>query len=442
MNYRQFITYIDESTLPLPFCPGCGHSQILKKLNSALVELQPDPKKVVIVTDIGCVGLSDKYFITNALHGLHGRSITYATGIKLANPELHVVVLMGDGGCGIGGQHLINAARRNIGITVLIFNNLNYGMTGGEHSVTTPHGAFTSTTPNGNFEYPMDICGTASINGGSFIARTTAYDSELTNLIFKAITHRGFALIDIWEMCTAYYVPNNQLNKKKLENTMESMDFEAGLLVENSRPELSQILNSATIGPNKQISLTPEPIPHKYKNSLSRTENIIIAGAAGAKIASSAAFLCGAAIMSGLYASQRNDYMVTVKSGYSISEIALSNDKIPFKSIEKPDRLVVTFQESLSKLGKILKLMLPEDEIYIDSSLLPIETSAKIFAIDFRKTKIKKEYWTMTAIGEMLRRSKLFPVEALLDSIALNPKFAVSNIEAIENQEVDWKELR
>ena len=442
MNYRQFITYIDESTLPLPFCPGCGHSQILKKLNSALVELQPDPKKVVIVTDIGCVGLSDKYFITNALHGLHGRSITYATGIKLANPELHVVVLMGDGGCGIGGQHLINAARRNIGITVLIFNNLNYGMTGGEHSVTTPHGAFTSTTPNGNFEYPMDICGTASINGGSFIARTTAYDSELTNLIFKSITHRGFALIDIWEMCTAYYVPNNQLNKKKLENTMESMDFEAGLLVENSRPELSQILNSATIGPNKQISLTPEPIPHKYKNSLSRTENIIIAGAAGAKIASSAAFLCGAAIMSGLYASQRNDYMVTVKSGYSISEIALSNDKIPFKSIEKPDRLVVTFQESLSKLGKILKLMLPEDEIYIDSSLLPIETSAKIFAIDFRKTKIKKEYWTMTAIGEMLRRSKLFPVEALLDSIALNPKFAVSNIEAIENQEVDWKELR
>ena len=100
---------------PYPFCPGCGHGAVLDKLNAALVELGTDPSQVVIVSDIGCAGLSDQYFATSAFHGLHGRSITYATGIKLARPELTVIVIMGDGGTGIGGTHLINAARRNAG---------------------------------------------------------------------------------------------------------------------------------------------------------------------------------------------------------------------------------------------------------------------------------------------------------------------------------------
>ncbi|MBN1641032.1 MAG: 2-oxoacid:ferredoxin oxidoreductase subunit beta, partial [Anaerolineae bacterium] len=112
-------TYLDESAGAFPFCPGCGHSTVLKALDQALVATQWDPTSIVLVTDIGCIGLSDRYFQTNAFHGLHGRSITYATGIKLANPDLHVIVLIGDGGCGIGGNHLINAARRNVGITVL-----------------------------------------------------------------------------------------------------------------------------------------------------------------------------------------------------------------------------------------------------------------------------------------------------------------------------------
>ena len=129
-----------RNTSPYPFCPGCGHSLINDQLNKALVKLQLDPSQVVLVSDIGCVGLSDQYFLTSAFHGLHGRSVAYASGIKLAHPELKVIVTMGDGGCGIGGTHLINAARRNVGVTVLVFNNFNFGMTGGEHSVTTPTG--------------------------------------------------------------------------------------------------------------------------------------------------------------------------------------------------------------------------------------------------------------------------------------------------------------
>ncbi|HSG79272.1 MAG TPA: thiamine pyrophosphate-dependent enzyme, partial [Acidimicrobiia bacterium] len=138
-------TYRNET--PYPFCPGCGHGTILDALDEALRRLGRPPEEVVIVSDIGCAGLSDQYFGTSAFHGLHGRSVTYATGIKLARPDLEVVVIMGDGGTGIGGTHLVNAARRNVGITVLVFNNMNFGMTGGQHSTTTPEGSITSTTP-------------------------------------------------------------------------------------------------------------------------------------------------------------------------------------------------------------------------------------------------------------------------------------------------------
>ncbi len=120
MSETECTTYMTDKVGPLPFCPGCGHHLVIKALDKAMVKLQLDPQNVVIVTDIGCIGLSDRYFTTNAFHGLHGRSITYACGLKLARPELTVIALKGDGGCGIGGTHLLNVARRNIGITVLV----------------------------------------------------------------------------------------------------------------------------------------------------------------------------------------------------------------------------------------------------------------------------------------------------------------------------------
>jgi len=156
---------------PYPFCPGCGHGSVLDSLNEALVTMALDPAEVVIVSDIGCAGLSDQYFTTSAFHGLHGRSTTYASGIKLARPDLTVIVLMGDGGTGIGGSHLISAARRNVGVTVVVMNNFNFGMTGGQHSNTTPEGSITATTPGGNLEHPIDICATVGVNGAGYPTR-------------------------------------------------------------------------------------------------------------------------------------------------------------------------------------------------------------------------------------------------------------------------------
>ena len=239
MSGTRHSTYLTDRIGPLPYCPGCSHEPFIQALDKALVKLQPDPEKVVIVTDIGCIGLSDRYFITSAFHGLHGRSITYACGLKLARPELTVVALKGDGGCGIGGTHLLNVARRNIGITLIVANNFNYGMTGGQHSVTTPTGGVTSTTPWGNVEGPMDLCGAAVAAGAAWVYRATAFDKDLADVIATAIEQPGFAMIDVWELCTAYYTPRNQLKKRDILALLGEHGLESGLQVDRPRPEYS-----------------------------------------------------------------------------------------------------------------------------------------------------------------------------------------------------------
>lgn len=426
-------TFVDERMLPYPFCPGCSHSLILDGLNSALVKLGFDPKKVVIVTDIGCVGLSDKYFITNTFHGLHGRSITYGTGIKLANPELTVIVLMGDGACGIGGHHLINAARRNIGLTTIVFNNLNYGMTGGENSVTSPLHAITSSTPQGVIEQPMDICGTAAVNGGTFIARTTAYNKILDDLIKTALQNNGFSLIDVWELCTAYYAPNNHMNKSKLEDSMSALGFKSGVLVDKTRDEFSQAIREQWTPIVDGNPLPPKPIEKKYQHQISRTEKIIIAGAAGAKIGSAAAAFCRGAILAGLNATQRSDHMVTVKTGYSISEVVLSTDLINYTTIQKPNRIVLAFSEGLPRMESRIENLDQSGLLYINASLLPVKTRAQVFPMDFQKTRMRKQFWTVMALAEVLRISKIYPIEAFIEALKMRTEFADKNINAVEN---------
>ncbi|MCK5350584.1 MAG: 2-oxoglutarate synthase, partial [Desulfobacula sp.] len=130
-------SYLNKTRPPV-YCPGCTHEKITKGLDKALVKLNLPADKTVIVTDIGCSGLFDTFFNVHALHGIHGRALTYASGLKLANPELNVIVTMGDGGLGIGGAHVLASCRKNLDLTLIILNNFNFGMTGGQYSATTP----------------------------------------------------------------------------------------------------------------------------------------------------------------------------------------------------------------------------------------------------------------------------------------------------------------
>lgn len=417
-----------------PFCPGCSHALVLDQLNAALVRLQLDPHQVVFVTDIGCVGMSDQYFEVNAFHGLHGRAITYATGIKLANPNLVVIVLMGDGGAGIGGHHLLNAARRNIGITVLVMNNLNFGMTGGEHSVTTPHGALTSSSRFGNLERPLDLCATVAVNGAAYVYRGTAFDKELPDRIGEAIQTPGFALLDIWELCTAYYVPNNNFSRSALIQTMQSAGFAAGVLQRTDYPELARAYRELAAQEAQKPITASQPIEQKYTSPLKQTTRIILAGAAGGKVRSTASALAMGGMLSGLWATQRDDYPTTVMSGYSVSEIILSREEIFYTGIEQPDILAVLTPEGLSQVPRQLRAMNEAQTVYVVPELADqIQTRARKIVFNFCTPPSKKSLTLMTTAA-IVRHANLYPLDAFREAIMLGQRdeIAQENLRAVE----------
>jgi len=209
-TYRD---YLKEETLPLMWCPGCGNGVILKALLGAFARLGLEPEKTVVVTGIGCWGKADDYIRTNAIHGTHGRALAVATGVKAYKPELTVIALMGDGDCAtIGGNHFIHAARRNIGVTAVVANNLNYGMTGGQYSGTTPPGSVTSTSVYGHAEEGFDLCELAAAAGANYVARTTAYHyRQMERLIADALATDGFSVVEVVSPCPTYYGRFNRL---------------------------------------------------------------------------------------------------------------------------------------------------------------------------------------------------------------------------------------
>lgn len=435
MSKKQYTSYMTDKIGPLPFCPGCGHTMLIKALDKALVKLQLDPKDVVIVTDIGCMGLSDRYFITNAFHGLHGRSITYGCGLKLARPELTVIALQGDGGCGIGGTHLLNVARRNIGITLIIGNNFNYGMTGGQHSVTTPTGGITSTTPWGNVESPMDLCGTVTAAGAAWVYRATVFDKDLPDVMAQAIRQPGFAMLDVWELCTAYYSPRNQLKKNDLFDLLESYGFERGLLVDKPRPEYSTRYREA-YEKGKCVIKTKPLIEQKYSHSVSKQTGIVIAGGAGQKIKSTATLFAEASMFSGLEATQKDDYPITVMTGHSIAEIILSPERIDYTAIESPDYFVAISEDGVKRQKSRIERLPESCILFAEESLNLPKTKAKVIRLPIAKTvkDINRLTVAIIAMASLLKYSGMFPLDAFATAITTfqKPSIAETNIKALK----------
>ncbi len=410
-------TYRNDT--PYPFCPGCGHGPILDRLNDALATLELDPQQVVLVTDIGCSGLSDQYFRTSAFHGLHGRSITYASGIKLARPELTVIVIMGDGGTGIGGAHLLSAARRNIGITVLVFNNFNYGMTGGQHSATTPAGAVTATTPDGNLERPLDICGTVAANGAGFVYRGTNFDKDLPDRIAEGIRHDGFSVLDIWELCTAYYVPKNRLSRKALFEMLDGLGFATGVLHRDDTPEFARAYREAYTGSEPDNSIAPRAIDPQFDARLDRRYRLVVAGSAGARVGTAVRLVGHAAILSGVWAAQRSDYPVTVKSGHNVSELILSPDEIQYAGITQPDALVILSADGLKKADRYLRAMDEHDRVFALPAFADVTTRASVSVIDPAQApaRLSKGTVALAVVAAVMAKSGKLRLDALEEAV-------------------------
>jgi pyruvate/2-oxoacid:ferredoxin oxidoreductase beta subunit/Pyruvate/2-oxoacid:ferredoxin oxidoreductase gamma subunit len=423
-------TYIAEENLPYEFCPGCSHGKILGALSDSLKQQNLDPSEVVIVTDIGCVGLSDKYFVTHAFHGLHGRAITYASGIKMQNPDLKVVVLIGDGGCGIGGHHLLNAARMNTDVNVLVFNNFNFGMTGGQHSVTTPFDSITPTTSFGSTDAPMDIAGTAKVNGGGFIARATAFDKDLPEMITKAMIHDGFALIDIWELCTAYYVVRNNFGRKEMMGYMDSMKMESGILQKTERPSFQTSYKHIQEQASQQKTMSGLVLETNFTSDLDRPVRIVLAGSAGQKVVSAGNLLASAATLSGLWTSRRADFPITIQTGFSVAEIVISPEPVLYSGIVKPDVAALIAPEGKNKIARLTKAMEETDTIYFTDGLGDVDSDAIQLPLEFpesAKKDIRKNISALTA-GFLTKELNLFPFEALKEAVRQIQKPKITEI--------------
>lgn len=198
---------------PHVWCPGCGNGIILGALIRAIDSLGLNKDEVVFASGIGCSGRMPVYVDFNTLHTTHGRALTFATGIKLARPELTVITLMGDGDAtAIGGNHFIHAARRNLDLNAIIVNNQIYGMTGGQHSPTTPYGAYASTSSCGHIEHAFSISELAVTAGADFVARGTVYHADrLEGLIEQAFRKKGFSVVEVMSNCHIQFGRRNKM---------------------------------------------------------------------------------------------------------------------------------------------------------------------------------------------------------------------------------------
>ncbi|MGF1641631.1 MAG: thiamine pyrophosphate-dependent enzyme [Rhodospirillales bacterium] len=205
--------YLRQELMPHFLCPGCGHGIALRALLWAIHELAIAKDELAVVSGIGCSGRVGGYIDTNTFHTTHGRPLAFATGLKLARPDLTVVVITGDGDClAIGGNHFIHACRRNLDITCVMLNNEVYGMTGGQASPTTTDSRLTTTTPLGNTEPHFDACALAAAAGAGLVGReVTLQTPALKNLLKEAITHKGFSFVEVISDCTEVLGRKNDL---------------------------------------------------------------------------------------------------------------------------------------------------------------------------------------------------------------------------------------
>jgi 2-oxoglutarate ferredoxin oxidoreductase subunit beta len=404
LEYKQ---YLRLDMMPHILCPGCGHGIVLKAILRAIHRLGLRREEVVFVSGIGCSSRIVGYIDFCTLHTTHGRPLTFATGLKLARPDLRVIVITGDGdGLAIGGNHLIHAARRNIGVTCLLLNNAIYGMTGGQGAPTTPEGALSKTNPDGTVEPSFDACRLALGAGASFVGRGfTATPLELDDLIARAVEHKGFSFVEIFSDCPEYFGRYNTLGRgpEMLHGQRAQMDsvsdpltekqfvcgletspsmhllqtsLSSGVLHQEARPEFAERLAAIAGTPSKagkvrpastspvlRASSFPSPsregegageggheTPHTgrkgTRSAAPRNYQMRLAGAGGQGIVLAGLLLAEAAVAAGKNATHAQAYGPESRGGASKAEVIVSDGEIDYPYADHVDLLLALTQEA------------------------------------------------------------------------------------------------
>ena len=405
---------------PPVFCPGCSHDKITLTLDKAFQNMGLTGEKIAIVSDIGCSGLFDTFFNTHALHGLHGRALTYAAGIKLARPDLNVVVTMGDGGQGIGGAHLLAACRRNLDLTLLVLNNFNFGMTGGQFSATTPLDAQVGSGFLNQLEHPLDICQVARSAGAPYVTRCSGYGSDLADEIQRAIEFKGFSILDIWGVCPGRYTKKNRLSPKAIEATLAELPPMQGVVAENKRQEYGTHYREAAARQGRVGD--PLKIEARFAPPRPGRQEVVLLGSAGQRIITAGEILCIAGLTAGLQTTQKNEYNITVLRGPSISELILSPEEIDYTGIERPSAIVVLDQEGANRRRAMFD-HLEEDTLVVKIEGIEIPAcKAQIHAVDLKALGIKKPDWALASLAILATQGQIISLEMLTAALKIRFK--------------------
>ena len=403
-------SFLNKNRPPV-FCPGCTHERITKGLDDALIKMGVPAEKTVIVTDIGCSGLFDTFFNVHALHGAHGRALTYAAGLKLADPELNVIVTMGDGGLGIGGAHVLAACRKNLDMTLVILNNFNFGMTGGQYSATTPTDAVVGSEFLNQAEIPIDICKIARAAGATYISKCSGHDKGLADELVSAMQHKGFSVVETLGMCTGRYTKRNNLTPKVIDEMIQAHPVEGGVVEENMRPEYGE--NYRKLAQEK--GKFPEPLVAEKLINLPnpQRQEVVILGSAGMRIVTAGDMVCYAGISAGMNASIKNDYNITVLRGQSVSEILLSPEKIGYTGIESPTVVLALSDEGVARRQKIFANLSEDTFVLKEKSVEIPETKAQVEEIDYKALKIKRQDWALASLAVIAKKELAINKEML-----------------------------
>ncbi len=432
--------------LPHIWCQGCGLGTSLTTFIRALQWLEKnkewDLDKVAVVSGIGCTGRIAGYVRLDSFHTTHGRAIPFATGLKLANPDLKVVVMSGDGDiAGIGGNHFIHAARRNLDITIVCVNNFNYGMTGGQVGPTTPHEARAVTAQYGNFEYPFNLPYLAAASGASYVARWTVLHARQLEWTFReALDHPGFSFVEVIAPCSTAYARWNAdglgldeqaLRRRGLETMKhyqivgrteqdahpkdahikvnekgEITEIVEGKFLDEDRPDLKAAMDqrdahAEKIWQSAKKALEERPELPSRKKRLPRTE-VKLGGFGGQGIISAGRMIgLAAAIHDKLEACFTQSYGPEARGGAAGSQVVISSSPIHHPHPLQPGSMIILSQGAYTKYVPSLA---PKGVLLIDDELvvLPDDHRSDITTYGIPASKIAEEAGTIRAANTVM----------------------------------------
>lgn len=391
------------------FCPGCPHLHVLEELAAAIDRMRLRPEDICLVTDVGCVGLADRYLNSHTFHGLHGRSVTYAEGIKRVRPDRTVIVLMGEGACGIGATHVIHAARRGVGIHVIVCNNLRRGSGAGQYMIRTPGAGEVIPLPDSVAEHPFDICQVAMANGASHVGRFRASDPDFGRHLEDALRATGFVLVECWETCVGPVARKPELTPDALEDLAQRLGLPFGLLHQGGprwRPGTTPELPSGDGGVSYRATR-----PLKWHG---RAE-IWVAGSDAQCIDFAAAVIGGLATAGGLFAVESGDRPIVGGGGYSVASLILSDRPIRHIGCDDPELVVVLSTSGERRLGSLGNLT-PKCLVVADTNVPLTPTRARVARIDRRafETEAGEAWAALATLAFGLAERGLVDAEGLL----------------------------